>query len=51
MPFSYKQAKDRGTIGKFVESDYLEKIEFSDYVAPIVPVLKKNNSISICDGF
>ena len=50
MPFSYKPKVEEAK-GKLVESDYLKKIEFSYYAAPIVHVLKKDNSIRIYRDF
>ena len=50
LPFSCRP-KVEEAIDKLVESDYLEKVEFSDYAAPIVPVCKKDNSIRICGDF
>ena len=50
VSFSYNP-KVEEAIGKLVESNYLEKVKFSDYAAPIVSVSKKDNSIHICGDF
>ena len=51
VPLSYKP-KVEETINKLVESDFLEKVKFSDYAAPFVPVFfKKENSIRIYGDF
>ena len=50
VAFHFKP-KIEESLNELIKNDILEKIEFSDYASPIVPVVKTNGSIRICGDF
>lgn len=50
LPFAIKQ-KVEEELDRLVSNGILEPVEVSDFTAPIVPVLKKDNSVKICGDY
>lgn len=50
LPFAIKQRVE-DEIRRLVHDDILEPVQFSNWSTPIVPVLKKNNTVRICGDF
>ena len=50
VPFQYKD-KIEQSINEMIKNKVISKVQFSDYAAPIVPVLKPNDSIRVCVDF
>ncbi|XP_011883681.1 PREDICTED: uncharacterized protein K02A2.6-like [Vollenhovia emeryi] len=50
VPFRLRE-KVENELEKLVQQGILEKVDYSDWATPIVPVLKKNNEIRICRDY
>ena len=50
MPLAQKELVNKA-LDDLVSNDIITPVQFSDYASPIVPVLKKDNSIRICVDF
>ena len=50
VPYALR-AKVNAEIGRLAESGIIEPVEFSEWAAPIVPVVKTDGSIRICSDY
>ena len=50
VPYALK-AKTEKELDRLIQQGVIEPIEFSEWAAPIVPVLKKDGSIRICGDY
>ena len=50
VPYAYR-SKVEAELDRLIEQNIIEPIPFSDWAAPIVPVLKADNTIRICGDY
>ena len=50
VPFAYKPKVDE-QLDHLQSLGVIEKVEFSDWAAPVVPVLKENRTVRFCGDY
>ena len=48
MPYAFKESIERG-LERIQEEGTLEPVRFSNWAAPVVPILKPDGSVRICE--